>query len=194
MKTILLSVAVLVLGSGMLWAQVQTNTNQDKSKQADQIPPAAQSGQPSPQAEPSQPVTGKTGNKSTHINTSTTGSAGQETPGVQTNLGIQQQPGKHAEGKAPNAPKHTPRTDMSGAPPNWEQVGQDPESANKGAAAASRAEIGGEGGGTLGVNAEPQYDKNANTRQDGPAKKSNASKGKKRATKPPQQQQSQPPQ
>lgn len=153
-----IAIAGLVLGSGVLLAQNQSGQSQGQGNEGQQqVPPAAQSGRAGQQPKKKQAVTGKSGNQGTQIDVTTTGSAGQETPGVQTNLGVEQQPGKHPEIKDRNAPEPNPRQGP-GAPPNWEQVGQDPNSANTGAAAAGRAEIGGSGGGTLGVDAMPQSD------------------------------------
>lgn len=185
---------MIVLTSGLLWAQSQGNQNQADKNQSDQVPPAAQSGQPNSTPLKQEPVTGKTGNEATHINVTTSGSAGEETPGVQTNNGAQQQPGEHAEIKDRKAPKPNPRQ-KPGAPPNWEQVGQSPQSGNTGAAAASRAEIGGAGGRTLGVDAMPQSDQTSAEQQGSVSKKSKV-RGKK-STKARQHQpaqQAQPPQ
>ena len=128
------------------------------------VPPAARPDKNSKPPAQTQPVTGKTSQQGTHINTSTTGSAGIETPGVQTNAGIAQQPGKHTPGQQlPGTPQSRP-----GAPPNWEQAGQEENLANINAAAAYRAEIGGPYG-TLGVNnALPPSEKSAPTAQTKP--------------------------
>lgn len=109
-------------------------------------PPAAKSDKYARPTAQTQPVTGKTGQRGAAINTSTTGSTGVETPGWQTDSGIAQQPGKHTSVKQPpRNPQPRP-----GAPPNWEQAGQEPNLADINAAAASRAEVGGPLG-TLGV-------------------------------------------
>jgi hypothetical protein len=190
--------AIVLLSSGMLCAQGQSGQtqNQPASKQ-NQVPPAAQSGQPSQQQQKTQPVTGKTGNEATHIDVTTTGSAGQETPGVQTNLGAEQQPGKHPEIKDSKASKPNQRP-RPGAPPNWEQVGQDPGSAATGAAAAKRAEIGGSGGDTLGVDAMPQSDQTSEAQRGTSSSKASDSKAKVKTKKSHkarrQSQQTQPPQ
>lgn len=139
---LLLSIAFLFCSSA-LYGQQQTP--------APNLPPAAQ---PLPKTAPrAQAVTGKTGAHGKALNTSTTASAGVETPGVQTDTGIAQQPGQRTGVHPANSnPGSAP-----GAPPNWEQVGQNEQLADSNAAAAARAEIGGPEG-TLGVRgAMPSY-------------------------------------
>ena len=180
MKQSAIAAAILVLSSGLVWAQNAANqSNQGQP----QTPPAAQSGEPNQKPQKPEPVTGKTGNQATHIPDTTSGSAGQETPGVQTNNGAQQQPGKHQELKGSNAPQPNPQQ-QPGAPPNWEQVGQSPQAGDIDAAAASRAEIGGEGGHTLGVDTTPRYDQNANAQKSGTAQNAAKSKSKNKGKHP----------
>ncbi|HYG99466.1 MAG TPA: hypothetical protein VD837_10080 [Terriglobales bacterium] len=165
--------AMLLLSVGFLCAQTQR----------DQVPPAAQSGQPVGQQGKGQPVTGKTGNQGTHIDVTTSGSAGQETPGVQTSTGAAQQPGEHNEIKQPS--DNASPAEKPGAPPNWQQVGQTPEAAERGAVAAGWAEIGGAGGGrTLGVDNTTASDVTPNA-QGGTSSSTGASdKAKPKAKKP----------
>ncbi len=139
--------ALIVVASVLLIAQSNPGSAPQQTQQA---PPAAQPIRPTRNA---QAVTGKTGIRSHSINTSTTASVGVETPGVQTDNGMAQQPDKYPWIKPVNPDIRS----RPGAPPNWEQVGQDEQLANGNAAAAARAELGGPEG-TLGVgNALPSY-------------------------------------
>jgi hypothetical protein len=131
-----------------------------------QPPPAAQSDSTKP-AQTDQPVTGKTSERGPAVNTSTTGTAGVETPGVLTDNGEAQRHGKKAAAHPPQKSKP-----HSGAPPNWEQVGQQPAQADRAANAASRAEVGGPQG-TLGVKgAVPPEDRAAAARDNSAKQKS----------------------
>ncbi len=156
LKPASLLLALIVIASALI---AQSNLNNSNPKQAppprkeaseatQQAPPAAQPIKPTQSV---QAVTGKNGQSAYSINTSTTSSVGVETPGVQTDNGMAQQPDKYRNVNPVNPPQRR------GAPPNWEQVGQDEQLANSNAAAAARAEIGGPEG-TLGVgNALPSY-------------------------------------
>lgn len=145
LKPFAVLLCLVVIASAMIVAQ--SNVNSAKPNKGNQAPPAAQPIRPTqPQS-----VTGKTGQSAYSINTSTTSSVGIETPGAQTDNGMAQQPDKFRNLHPVNP--QSPR----GAPPNWEQVGQDEQLANSNAAAAARAEFGGPEG-TLGVgNAYPSY-------------------------------------
>jgi hypothetical protein len=138
-RKLLLFAIVAVFASGLCFAQ--SNLNNSTRNEKKQAPPAAK---PVPRAPVTQPVVGKTGEHAKSIDVSTTSSTGVETPGWQTTNGLVQQPDKY-----PNVHPVNP-TPALGAPPNWEQVGQNEELANSNAAAAARAEIGGPEG-TLGV-------------------------------------------
>ncbi len=147
LKPISLLLGLVIVASVLIFAQSNPGSAKPQTQQA---PPAAQPIRPT---RSEQAVTGKTGNKSHSINTTTTSSVGVETPGVQTDNGMVQQPDKYP-GVNPVNPDFRFRP---GAPPNWEQVGQDEELANGNAAAAARAELGGPEG-TLGVgNSLPSY-------------------------------------
>lgn len=147
LKPMSLMLALIVVASALIVAQSNPRSAPQQTQQA---PPAAQPIRPT---QNKQAVTGKTGNISHSINTSTTSSVGVETPGVQTDNGMVQQPDKYPRLNPVN-PDFRSRP---GAPPNWEQVGQDEQLANSNAAAAARAEYGGPEG-TLGVrNALPSY-------------------------------------
>ncbi len=147
MKPLSLLLALVVVASALIVAQSNPASAPQQTQKA---PPAAQPIHPT---QNKQAVTGKTGDRSHSINTSTTSSVGVETPGVQTDNGMAQQPDKYPSINPVN-PDFRSRP---GAPPNWEQVGQDEELANGNAAAAARAELGGPEG-TLGVgNALPSY-------------------------------------
>lgn len=160
LKPASLLLALIVVASALIVAQ--SNLNNSNPKQGKQAPPPGQENsqatqQAPPAARPIKPtqsvqaVTGKNGQSAYSINTSTTSSVGVETPGVQTDNGMAQQPDKYRNVNPVNPPQRR------GAPPNWEQVGQDEQLANSNAAAAARAEIGGPEG-TLGVgNAYPSY-------------------------------------
>ncbi len=97
------------------------------------------------------PVTGKTGQVATNINSSTTASVSEITPGTDTGAGMAQQPGEHVE-VAPGEVNRPPDRGLL-APPNWLQVGEAPQEGNLDAAAAQRAEE--LPSATLGVNATP---------------------------------------
>ncbi len=97
------------------------------------------------------PVTGKTGQVANDINTSTTASVTEITPGAQTGAGMVQQPSEHAEVE-PGEVNRIPERGLL-APPNWGQVGEAPQEGNLDAAAAQRAEE--TPSATLGVNATP---------------------------------------
>ncbi len=89
-------------------------------------------------------ITGKTGNEGVAVPDTTTGTAGETTPGYQTEAGIAQQPGKHTEpATKPNAvgDHPSPPPQGPGAPPDWEKAGENPASANTMAEAAARAEV-----------------------------------------------------
>ncbi len=94
-------------------------------------------------------ITGKTGNEGVAIPDTTTGTAGETTPGYQTEAGIAQQPGTHTEPSTPGA-KANPRS-APGAPPDWEKAGENPRNANTMAEAAQRAEM--QPGATMGTKA-----------------------------------------
>lgn len=151
--------ALILLGSAFVLAQGQDA----------QVPPAAQSDKVKTTTN-DQPVTGKTGQHATKLNTSTTHSTGEETPAFNTQNGIAQQPGKQTTNRQPPInPKPGP-----GAPPNWEQVGQEPGLADNSAAAASRAEIGGPEG-TLGVSGSaPPENQAAVSKQNAASQKAQA--------------------
>ena len=141
-KLIATFVALIFLSVCAL-AQQQPRKQQKKKPS---VPPAAQWDGVHNVPEKVQPVNGKQGQRLTDFNTSTTNSVGEETPGEQTTNGIAQQWGTHT---AVRQPPHNPKPGP-GAPPNWEQVGQEPALADHNAAAAYRAEVGGPEG-TLGV-------------------------------------------
>ncbi len=147
LKPVSLVLALIIAASTLMIAQSNPGSAPQQTKQA---PPAAQPIRPT---QNKQAITGKTGNSSHSLDTTTTSSVGVETPGVQTDNGMVQQPDKYPWIKPVN-PEFRSRP---GAPPNWEQVGQDEQLANSNAAAAARAELGGPEG-TLGVrNALPSY-------------------------------------
>jgi hypothetical protein len=98
-------------------------------------------------------VTGKTGIEGTAVNKSDTRSAGEVTPGWQTEAGEAQQPGKHVEARP--GERNTPPARGALAPPQWDQVGQDQQTADASAAAAQRAEQ--QPNQTLGVDTMPSY-------------------------------------
>jgi hypothetical protein len=98
-------------------------------------------------------VTGKTGLEGTAVNRSDTRTAGEVTPGWQTEAGEAQQPGKYVQ--VPPGEKNTPPARGALAPPQWDQVGQDQQTADTSAAAAQRAEQ--QPRQTLGVDAMPSY-------------------------------------
>jgi hypothetical protein len=146
----MLFATVCVLASGISFAQA--NLNNSTKNERKQAPPAAK---PVPSAPVTEPVVGNAGLHGDAIDLSTTASTGVETPGAQTTNGLVQQPDKFRNIHPVN-PLPAP-----GAPPNWEQVGQEEAVANSNAAAAARAEIGGPEG-TLGVGgALPSYSRTA---------------------------------
>lgn len=84
-------------------------------------------------------MTGKVGSQQVAIPDTTTGTAGETTPGYQTETGKVQEPGRQT---VPGTPPPQPNpNNRPGAPPDWEKAGQSPESANTMAQAAERAEI-----------------------------------------------------
>jgi len=97
------------------------------------------------------PVTGKTAPGDVAINTSSTKSVAETTPGAQTAAGEAQQPG--VQGKF--APPYIPARRGPIAPPVWEQAGQAPQEGNTNADAVQQTEI--LPNSTLGVNAMPPY-------------------------------------
>ena len=108
---------------------------------------------------PPLPAAGKTGNDGDTHGVSTTASAGQVTPGFQTEAGKEQAPGKQTDvnqnlelGQQPNA--------APGAAPNQEQTAQNPGAAERIASSAQRAEINNSQH-QLGVNAQPNYQQSA---------------------------------
>jgi hypothetical protein len=157
LKTLPIFAALLL--AALLMAQ--NDTEKSSKQQNKNIPPAAQPIHP---VERQQPVTGKTGSHAKALNTSTTKSTGVTTPGVETTNGIVQQPGEHPT----LHPVNPGLRSAPGAPPNWEQIGQDEQLANSNAAAAYRAEIGGPEG-TLGVaGAMPSYSKSGKVSKPAP--------------------------
>ena len=97
------------------------------------------------------PVTGKTAPGTVAINTSSTKSIAETTPGAETAAGEAQQPG--VQGKF--APPYQPARRGPIAPPVWEQAGQAPQEGNTNADAVQHTEI--QPSSTLGVNAMPPY-------------------------------------
>jgi hypothetical protein len=99
-----------------------------------------------------QPVTGKTGNKGTEMNETTTGANTNPTAATSTAAGVQQRPGGSALAGAGTPPaQNQANTNQAGSPPNWEQAGQSNSAASNNAAAAEQNEVGAPQG-TLGVN------------------------------------------
>ena len=138
LRTVSFLTAVTLLVSAMAFGQANMKVPEKKEKK--QAPPAAQ---PAPSAPVNEPVVGKTAEHAQAIVTSSTASTGVATPGWQTTNGMAQQPDQfnvHPENPKP----------AFGAPPNWEQVGQDEALANSNAAAAYRAELNGPEG-SLGI-------------------------------------------
>ncbi|MGI9104061.1 MAG: hypothetical protein ACR2IF_16595 [Terriglobales bacterium] len=103
-------------------------------------------------------IGGKTGNEGHSQAVTTTDSAGQVTPGAETQAGKVQAPGENSGlgGKSQGAKP----TAAEGAPPNFEQAAQNPAAAEQIAASAERAEINNSQH-QLGVNAQPNYRQNA---------------------------------
>jgi hypothetical protein len=99
-----------------------------------------------------QPISGKTGDQAAGSAT-TTESAGQTTPGYQTEAGMNQQPGMHTESSGNPASAVPPAG--PGTPPNQAQAGQTPEEAARNASAVQQSEIG-SGGQTLGTETSSQ--------------------------------------
>jgi len=91
-------------------------------------------------------------------NATSTDSAGQNTPGVQTEAGSAQQPGT-----APDVPQTAPATqgNPGGGGTEIQQAGQSPAEAERNAQAAGRAEI--KPGSTLGVDATQSKSKKRST-------------------------------
>ncbi len=100
------------------------------------------------------PATGKAGAESTAVNTSTTQSVGENTPGAQTQTGEAQQAGKHAA--VPSGSTNAPAARGPLAPPQWGNAGQSQSEGDTNAAAAERGEE--YPNYDLGVNAMPSYD------------------------------------
>lgn len=98
-------------------------------------------------------VTGKAGAEGTAVNDSDTRTAGEITPGRQTEAGEAQQPGRHTQ--VPAGEQNTPPARGALAPPQWDQVGQDQQTADRSAAVAQQAEQ--RPNQTLGVDAMPSY-------------------------------------
>jgi hypothetical protein len=120
----------------------------------------AQSGTPSPDTgQQSQPVTGKTGNKGTTFPVTSTSTADQVTPGVQTEAGKAQQPGEHTNVGSGGVPPQN-KSSGPGTPPSPEQTAQNPADAERIASSAQRAEVNNPQH-QLGVNAQPDYRQSA---------------------------------
>lgn len=102
------------------------------------------------------PATGKAGVQGKAETVTSTATAEQVTPGVQTQTGISQNPAKG--GQTPATPVHP--TESQAAPPNPNV--QNPEEAQRIANAAKQAELSNQA--QLGVNAQPNYS-NANNPQ-----------------------------
>ncbi len=84
-------------------------------------------------------VVGKSGNQQVAVPDTTTGTAGKVTPGYQTEAGVAQAPGTNT---MPRTPARAPLPhSQPGAPPIWEQAGQNPNSADVMAEAAARGEV-----------------------------------------------------
>ncbi len=105
---------------------------------------------PAPKDMPSA-VTGKAGNESDAIPYSSTATAGQTTPPVQTPDGIAQEPGTHP---GPEPTRSAGGRNYPAPPRAAEGIGQTAQRADSEATAADRAEI--EPGKTLGVGSEGQ--------------------------------------
>lgn len=98
-------------------------------------------------------VAGRTGVEGTAVNKSDTRTAGEVTPGWQTQAGEAQQPGERVAARP--GERNTPPARGVLAPPQWDQVGQDQQTADRSAAVAQRAEQ--RPNQTLGVDAMPSY-------------------------------------
>ena len=83
-------------------------------------------------------VVGKSGNEQAAVPVTTTGSVGKTTPGYQTEAGMAQELGKR---RLPSTAASHPAAQRPGAPPDWEETGQNPHSADVMAEAAARAEV-----------------------------------------------------
>ncbi len=130
---------------------VSASSSQTGTVQARQIEEIADTcTTPLPSSHNSRPVTGKTAERSVAVNTSSTASVGENTPGWQTETGRGQQPGRRDHATSPGQVRPGPL-----APPVWAQAGQAPQEGNLDAAAAERAEE--YPANTLGVNAVPDY-------------------------------------
>jgi hypothetical protein len=143
MRKLALIAGIFILSSGFVLAQ---NPVADKNTQ-----------QPQSKNNQGQPITGKSQPNSgaPERAVTTTGSAGQTTPGAETEAGVAQQPGGNSDVRhtAPatgnRAVKSSSKTVL---PPNPNAPGQTAQQADVNAQAASRAEI--QPGSTLGVNGE----------------------------------------
>jgi len=114
---------------------------------------------PAASSVPPLPAAGKTGNIGDTHGVSTTASAGQVTPGFQTEAGKEQAPGKQTDVNQNLELRQQPNA-APGAAPNQEQTAQNPGAAERIASSAQRAEISNSQH-QLGVNAEPNYQQSA---------------------------------
>jgi hypothetical protein len=128
------------------------------SAQGPQSKPGQNSGSDASSVPPL-PAAGKTGNNGDTHGVSTTASAGQVTPGFQTEAGKAQAPGKQTDVDQ-NLGSHQQPNAAPGAPPNQEQTAQNPAAAERIASSAQRAEINNSQH-QLGVNAQPNYQQSA---------------------------------
>ena len=149
MRKLALIAGIFILSSGLMFAQ---NPVADKNAQ----PPQSKKNQGQPITGKSQPNTG-----APERTVTTTGSAGETTPGAETEAGVEQQPGGNSDVKhtAPatgnRVVKNSSKTVL---PPNPNEPGQTAKEADVNAQAASRAEI--QPGTTLGVNGETNSARN----------------------------------
>ena len=146
MKTVALISGVLVLTCAFLLAQ---NPVSDKDSTA----PRSQNNQ-------GQSVGGKTHTGHPERQVTTTGSVGQNTPGAETEAGVEQAPGGNSD--VPHTGPSNPNANNKSKtiqPPNPNDPGQTAHEADVNAQAASRAEI--QPGTTLGVNANSNTAANA---------------------------------
>jgi hypothetical protein len=140
MRKLAIVAATFVLSSGLVLAQ---NPVADQNAK-----------KPQNRDNKGQPITGKTQTNTgtTELPVTTTGSANRNTPGADTEAGIEQQPGRNVD--VPHTAPARPNRGNSKLvrPLNPNEPGQTTDAADLNAQAASRAEI--RPGTTLGVNGE----------------------------------------
>ncbi len=123
------------------------NATEPKVGYSAQAPQRQSGSRPAAPSGPPEAVPGKTGNEGHAFSATTTATAGQVTPGMQTPAGRAEASGK---------PVHSGQASAPGAPPTAEQTAQNPAAAERIASSAERAEINNSQH-QLGVNAQPNY-------------------------------------